>query len=184
MDSVKTLNYSVFVNSLEDQVASYAAYHQDPRNKATHFVGVPLIMLAILIPLSWIGIDISGFGVTAAMVLAAAVLAYYFILDVPLALAMLVVFGLLLWLAESIAALGAVQGWIWFAVLFVGGWVLQLLGHVFEGRKPALVDNLFQIFVAPIFLVAEVFFALGYKRQLHASAQERALHLRAAAKTD
>ena len=38
---------------------------------------------------------------------------------------------------------------------------------LFEGRKPALADNLFQIFVAPIFLAAEVFFALGYKPQLH-----------------
>ena len=45
-------------------------------------------------------------------------------------------------------------------MLFVGGWILQLVGHVFEGRKPALADNLFQIFVAPIFLCAELFFAL------------------------
>jgi uncharacterized membrane protein YGL010W len=170
--------------NLEDQIALYAAYHQDARNKATHFVGVPLIMLAILVPLSWLGFEVAGFAVTGAMLLAAAVLAYYFILDVPLALAMLVVFGLLIWLAEHIAALGAAQGWIWFAVLFVGGWILQLVGHVFEGRKPALVDNLFQIFVAPLFLAAEVFFALGYKRRLHAAAQQRALRLRAAAKID
>jgi uncharacterized membrane protein YGL010W len=168
--------------NLEEQIASYAAYHQDVRNKATHFVGVPLITLAILVPLSWIHTDIYEFRVTAAMLLAAAVLAYYFILDVPLALAMLVVFGLLIWLAQHIAALGAAAGWIWFAVLFVGGWILQLFGHVFEGRKPALVDNLFQIFVAPLFLAAEVFFALGYKRHLHAAAQQRALRLRAAAK--
>ena len=66
-------------------------------------------------------------------------------------------------------------------MLFVGGWILQLVGHVFEGRKPALVDNLFQIFVAPIFLCAEVFFALGYKPRLHTAMQERALRMRAAA---
>jgi uncharacterized membrane protein YGL010W len=65
--------------------------------------------------------------------------------------------------------------------LFVGGWALQLWGHVYEGRKPALVDNLFQIFVAPIFLAAEVFFALGYKPALHAAVQKRALEMRAAA---
>lgn len=168
-----------FVKNLEDQLAFYAAYHQDPRNKATHFVGVPLIMLAILVPLAWVRFDIAGFGVTAAMLLAAAVLTYYFILDVPLALFMLVVLGVLIGLGESIASLGAAQGWAWFAVLFVGGWSLQLLGHVFEGRKPALVDNLFQVFVAPIFLGAEIFFALGYKRRLQSDAQERALRMRA-----
>jgi uncharacterized membrane protein YGL010W len=180
MDSVKTLNYSAFVNNLEAQMAVYAAYHQDARNKATHFVGVPLIMLAILIPLSWPRVEAGPITVTAAMLLAAAVVAYYFVLDVPLAIAMLVVIGLLLWAAESIAALGAARGWSWFAALFVGGWILQLVGHAFEGRRPALVDNLFQIFVAPIFLCAEVFFTLGYRPGLRSSVQERARRLRAA----
>jgi uncharacterized membrane protein YGL010W len=166
------------VNTLEEQMAFYASYHQDARNKATHFVGVPLIMLALLIPLSFMRIEILGFGVTPAMLLAAAVLAYYFVLDVALALAMLLVLGVLIWLAELIAARGAVQGWTWFGVLFVGGWMLQLVGHMFEGRKPALADNLFQIFVAPIFLAAEIFFALGYKPGLHAAVQERARLLR------
>jgi uncharacterized membrane protein YGL010W len=128
---------------------------------------VPVIMLAILVRLCWLRIDLAGVGIAAAMPLSAAVLAYYFLLDVPLALAMLVVIGVLLWLAEAIASLGAGPGWAWFGVLFVGGWILQLIGHVFEGRKPALADNLFQIFVAPIFLMAEVFFALGYKPGLH-----------------
>ena len=59
--------------------------------------------------------------------------------------------------------------------------MVQLVGHVFEGRKPALADNLFQVFVAPIFLCAEVFFALGYKPALHAGVQKRALQMRAEA---
>ena len=166
------------MNSLENQMAFYAAYHQDRRNKATHFLGVPAIMLSLLIPLAWLRIELGGFALTAAMLLAAAVLAYYFLLDVPLGAAMLVVTATLVWLGERIAAQGAVQGWTWFAVLFVGGWILQLAGHVFEGRRPALADNLFQIFVAPIFLAAEVFFALGYKPRLKEEVQRQALALR------
>ena len=164
------------MRTIEDQMSFYAAYHQDGRNKATHFIGVPAIMLSLFIPLSWIRFEI-GLGnitISAAMVFAAVVLAYYFVLDVPLALAMFVVTSALVWGGQQIAALGAVQGWIWFALLFVGGWILQLVGHVFEGRKPALADNLFQIFVAPIFLAAEVFFALGYKPQLHHKVQQKA----------
>jgi uncharacterized membrane protein YGL010W len=155
------------MKTLEAQMSFYAAYHQDARNKATHFIGVPVIMLAILIPLSWLRVDALGYGITAAMLVGAAVLAYYFLLDVPLALAMLAVIAALVWLAARIAPTASAQGWAWFAALFVGGWILQLVGHVFEGRKPALADNLFQIFVAPIFLAAEVFFALGYKPDLH-----------------
>ena len=164
------------MKTIEDQMSVYAAYHQDGRNKATHFIGVPAIMLSLFIPLSWIRFEI-GLGnitISAAMVFAAVVLAYYFVLDVPLALAMFVVTSALVWGGQQIAALGAVQGWIWFVLLFVGGWILQLVGHVFEGRKPALADNLFQIFVAPIFLAAEVFFALGYKPQLHHKVQQKA----------
>ena len=168
------------LTSLEDQVAFYAAYHQDGRNKATHFIGVPAIMLSLFIPLAWLRIEVGGVALTAAMALAAAVMVWYFLLDIPLALAMLVVTAGLLFLAQAIADQGAAAGWIWFALLFVGGWILQLVGHVFEGRKPALADNLFQIFVAPIFLCAELFFALGYKPRLHTAVQERARQLRTA----
>jgi uncharacterized membrane protein YGL010W len=169
------MNYSAFVKTLEQEMAIYAAYHRDPRNKATHFVGVPLIMLAILIPPSLLRAELMGFGITAAMLLAAAVLVYYFVLDVALALAMLVVLGALIWLAELIAGGSAARAWTWFGILFVGGWVLQLVGHVFEGRRPALVDNLFQIFVAPIFLCAEIFFALGLRPGLRSAVQARAM---------
>ena len=169
------------MKTIEQQMATYAAYHQDARNKATHFIGVPVIVLALFIPLAWLRIELGGVAISAALLVAVAVLAYYFILDVPLALAMAVVFALLAWLGDSIAMLGRAAGWTWFALLFVGGWILQLVGHVYEGRRPALTDNLFQIFVAPIFLAAEVFFALGYKPALHAAVQERARRMRAAA---
>jgi uncharacterized membrane protein YGL010W len=167
------------MKSLEEQMSFYASYHQDARNRATHFIGVPVIILSLFIPLAWPRVEVGGFPVTAAMLFAGVVLAYYFVLDVPLALAMLAVNAVLLWLGQWLAAQGAVAGWAWFVILFVGGWVLQLVGHVFEGRKPALADNLFQIFIAPVFLCAEIFFALGYKPTLHSAVQERALRLRA-----
>ena len=151
------------MKSLEDQMSVYAAYHQDGRNKATHFIGVPAIIVGIQIPLAWVSV---GGDVTLAHVVTAIVLAYYFLLDVPLAIAMTVVFGLLLYAALQICAMGATASWIGFGICFVGGWIVQFVGHVFEGKRPALVDNIFQIFMAPIFLVAEVFFALGFKRDV------------------
>ncbi|HEU4351591.1 MAG TPA: Mpo1-like protein [Burkholderiales bacterium] len=180
MDAVKTLNYSVFMKNIEEQMSFYAAYHQDARNRATHFIGVPAIMLSLFIPLAWIRLEIGGVTLTAAMLFAAVVMVYYFLLDVPLALGMLAVSAVLVFIGQKIADQGTLHGWLWFGVLFIGGWILQLVGHVFEGRKPALADNLFQIFVAPIFLAAEVFFALGYKPGLHAAMQERARRMRAA----
>jgi uncharacterized membrane protein YGL010W len=169
------------MKSLEQQMAVYSAYHQDARNRATHFIGVPLIVLSLFIALAWLRLDLGGVGISAGMILAGLLLAYYLALDIAFGLAMVAIFAVLLWAGERIAALGSATGWRWFAVLFVGGWILQLVGHVFEGRRPALAENLFQIFIAPIFLCAEVFFALGYKPRLHAAVRERALRLRAPA---
>jgi uncharacterized membrane protein YGL010W len=162
------------VKTLEDQMSFYAAYHQDARNKATHFVGVPMIIISLFIPLAWLRVEVGGFAITGAMVFAAIVLTYYFFLDVPLAIATSAVTIAFLLGADWIARQGALAGWAGFAALFVGGWIIQLVGHAFEGRKPALADNLFQIFVAPIFLAAEVFFALGYKPALHQRINQRA----------
>ena len=166
------------MQTLEDQMSFYAAYHQDTRNKLSHFIGVPAIVLGVMIFLGWVRISLGGIEVSGATLITIVVLAYYLRLDVPLGIAMCFVFGGLLYAAESIVALPLKEGATWFFVLFAGGWVAQLLGHVFEGRKPALVDNLFQIFVAPIFLCAEVFFLLGYKPALHATVQQRALRMR------
>lgn len=169
------------MKTLEDQMSFYAAYHQDPRNKATHFAGVPAIVFSLLIPLGWLRVEVGDFPLSAALAAAVALLAYYLVLDIALGLATGAVFALLLWLAEPLVQAPLATGLAWFCALFAGGWVLQLWGHVYEGRKPALADNLFQIFVAPIFLAAEVFFALGYKPQLHAAVQGRAMQMRAEA---
>jgi uncharacterized membrane protein YGL010W len=151
---------------LAEQMSFYQQYHRSAKNKATHFVGVPAIVLGIMLALSWVPLGHSPF--TLADLAVIPVLLYYFRLDVPLAIAATVLFGVLLSIAHTLAAhLTTTGGWIAFGVLFVGGWILQLIGHVFEGRKPALADNLFQVFIAPIFLIAEVAFALGYKPSLH-----------------
>jgi uncharacterized membrane protein YGL010W len=169
------------VQTLEQQMSFYAAYHQDARNKATHFVGVPMIVFGLFVALGWARIDVAGVSLTAAMLLTAVVLAWYFLLDVPLAATMLVINALLLYPADLVSRQPIGAGAVWFVVFFGGGWVIQLVGHAFEGRKPALADNLFQVFVAPIFLAAEAFFALGYKPALHAAVQKRASEMRAAA---
>lgn len=47
-------------------------------------------------------------------------------------------------------------------------WIAQFIGHgVYEGRAPALVDNLVQaIFLAPFFVWMEILFAFGYRPEL------------------
>ena len=154
------------MKTLAQQMAVYNAYHRDERNKMTHFVGVPLIILAILIPMSWMQIHVGPFVVTGAMIFLALVTIWYLMLDVSLGLLTFVMVLPLLWAAHAAAAQGSTTGWIVFAATFVGGWVFQLIGHAYEGRRPALVDNFLQIFVAPVFLVAEALFYFGARKEL------------------
>ena len=35
--------------TLKQQMQSYGAYHRDPRNKLTHFVGVPLVTFSLFL---------------------------------------------------------------------------------------------------------------------------------------
>jgi len=53
-------------------------------------------------------------------------------------------------------------------IVQIASWLIQLVGHfAFEGRSPALVDNLFQaVFLAPLFVWLELLFALGYRSEL------------------
>lgn len=48
-------------------------------------------------------------------------------------------------------------------------WILQFIGHgIFEGRAPALLDNLLQSLVlAPFFVFMEILFKFGYRPELH-----------------
>lgn len=47
-------------------------------------------------------------------------------------------------------------------------WIFQFIGHgAFEGRAPALLDNIVQaVFLAPLFVWLEMLFKFGYRREL------------------
>lgn len=151
----------------ERQLAIYAAYHRDARNRATHFVGIPAIVLSLLVALALWRLRIGGIVVSGALLVGALALLGWIALDVGVGLAMALVVVPMWLLAEWLAAhASATTVWIAFAALFVGGWVFQFVGHAYEGRRPALVDNLFQAFVGPMFLIAETFIALGLRSDL------------------
>jgi uncharacterized membrane protein YGL010W len=158
---------------LAQQLSMYARYHRDPRNRATHFVGIPAIVFSILVPLALWRFPLFGLDASAAWIVAAIAVAGWIALDVTIGLAMLVAMAVLLFVAEWIATrFGTTTAWVVFALFFVGGWILQLIGHLWEGKRPAFADNLFQAFIGPMFLIAEVLIALGLKQDLKAVVEE------------
>lgn len=43
--------------------------------------------------------------------------------------------------------------WRWALALFVVGWILQFVGHVFEGNRPAFFQNPLYLLVGPLWLL-------------------------------
>ena len=149
------------MKTLTDQLSMYAKYHRDPRNIATHFVGIPMIVFAITILLSRPEFSLFGLMLTPAWVLIGASCLYYLALSVPLALLMGALYGTCVFFASSFAE-GSTASWLaWGVGLFVVGWVFQFVGHFYEGKKPAFVDDLTGLLIGPLFVVCELLFMVG-----------------------
>jgi uncharacterized membrane protein YGL010W len=149
------------------QLGIYASVHRDARNKATHFIGIPVIVFSLLLALTQCPFEAGGHRASAAAVLAIVAVLGWMVLDLGVGLAMAVIMLVMWYAAEALAgALGPTAVWTGFAALFIFGWALQFLGHHFEGKRPALLDNLFQAFIGPMFLVAEIMVVNGYRRDL------------------
>jgi uncharacterized membrane protein YGL010W len=154
------------MKSITELMQSYAAYHRDPRNKATHFIGVPLIVYALFLLLSvgqLAGTEESAIPITAATVGFVVCMIYYLRLDLRLALLQLPFSAVPLYFANQTANQVTLSQALWiFLATFIIGWVIQFIGHYFEGKKPALFDNIMQVFNAPLFLAMELAFTLGW----------------------
>lgn len=150
------------------QMAIYTSFHRDGRNRLTHVFGIPAIILAVLVALATVSLGtVGGWPVTLAELVALLIWLLWIALDLGLGLAMAVVVIPGLILAHRVVDGGApAVTWIVAAALFVGGWVLQLVGHAYEGKKPAFLSNLFQLLIGPMFLMAETAFALGLRSGL------------------
>jgi uncharacterized membrane protein YGL010W len=164
------IGYVLAMKNLVDRLASYAEYHRDKRNIATHFVGIPMILVGTQATLARIGIG----PINAAVGATGLATRYYRALDPSFGTAMGAVLGATCALGTAIAAL-PMPLWAGTAAgLFVGGWALQFLGHYFEGRKPAFLDDVLGLLDGPLFLVAETAFALGLSPALRDEIERRA----------
>jgi uncharacterized membrane protein YGL010W len=150
------------------QLGAYAAVHRDRRNKATHFVGIPIIVFSLLLVLSLWRFELLGREWTLSLAVAIAAVVGWMALDLGIGLVMGLIMAVAWIAAEALAgALGSASAvWMAFIALFVGGWALQFLGHHYEGRRPALLDNIFQAFIGPMFLVAEAMVVIGQRTDL------------------
>ncbi|KTD36499.1 transmembrane protein [Legionella nautarum] len=161
------------MKSFIEQARMYGAYHRKPITRYTHFAGVPLIIFSLMVLFGFLHLVIPGvMDITLASIATFALLIYYYFLNWRLALVLTAVFIILLWLANLVSYYGPTRSALWiFLITFILGWALQLIGHFFEGNRPAFLDNIWQALIAPMFLTAELFFLGGRMQNLQEQIQ-------------
>lgn len=162
-----------------DMLTGYASAHQHPVNVAVHFVGIPVIMLGVFIPLSWVSADLPGGAINLAHGTAIGLFVYYLTLDRLFSLAFLLIAIPVAMLAtrighEPVAISGSIA-----AAAFFGGYIAQFIGHAVEKSVPVILKHPIQANVAaPFFIVVEFFGLLGLRDDLFKDVQRRINELR------
>ncbi|GLE01501.1 hypothetical protein PINS_up018356 [Pythium insidiosum] len=170
---------------LEKQLVFYMSYHHNKINQWIHLVCIwPILITAVIMTAetkpfvdqpSFLADNAFGkllvFNLSA--IVAVIYMAWYVALDPKagsLGAALVFVSYLFAnWLAQNSPALFGVSAWVIALPIHLVAWTLQFIGHgVYERRKPALLDSLDQaIITAPMFVLFEVLFSVGYRPNLY-----------------
>jgi 2-hydroxy fatty acid dioxygenase len=158
--------------TLGRQYQFYHRYHTNKTNKAVHVACVPIIHLTALVLLSGVSSSLPGVGsrLDLAAVATTVMLAYYVALDKQFALLMSPYLAAV-YTAATVAVRGD-DGTLRYVsgILFLLGWIAQFAAHAyFEKNRPALSeDPINAVLIAPMFVVLEVIFPLGFGSTLKA----------------
>lgn len=167
------------MKSIREQLSTYKSVHLNHNNIKTHIVGIPMIIWAVMVLIGQIPWQISlsdSISLTVLDGLAIAVLLYYLCLHMRLALLALLCFAPIFYTAKLALALPYD---ITLAIaVFVVGWVFQFIGHNFEKAKPAFVDDINQLLIGPLFLIAELYFSLKLEPELAKDVKQLAIEKR------
>ncbi|OKL58425.1 hypothetical protein UA08_06110 [Talaromyces atroroseus] len=161
---------------LERQLVFYGAYHHNPVNIRIHMIFVPVILITsfqiftntptlITLPdaLQYKYLPLNG-GTIGAIVYS---LGYILLEPVVGLVSVPLLLGAAAYMNYLTMTYGAAAT-SWSVGIHVVSWIAQFVGHgAYEGRSPALLDNLFQaLFLAPLFVFLEYLFIFGYRPEL------------------
>lgn len=142
---------------LQHYFAEYASFHEHGANKFFHYLGIPILTVAIPallahVPLhafnEWLRIDLG-------IILWLLVSIWYITLSPSLG----IIFSLVCLIAYFL--LRDLNIWVLWG-LFVAGWIFQFVGHaVYEKKSPAFMKNFEHLFIGPLWVFAK---AIGQQK--------------------
>ena len=173
------------VFNLADQFLNYYEYHTNPVNQIIHFVFVPVLTFSFTMLLTSMGIKWpilssifspeNPYVMNIGFLFITLLIIYYLLLDRFTGSILAV--ELISFLILSVHLYGTLNRTTYFFVIALTqlvGWGTQFAGHgIWEGRRPALVDNGLQVFIAPLFVMVEAMFFLGLKQDLKKEVEQK-----------
>ena len=164
------------MKSLSTLLSIYKSSHLNGKNLATHFIGIPLILWSAALFFATFTFQVADLTSNAMQLIAVLIFIYYLVLDVKLGLIAIALIGPIWAHANSYNQTD--NAYLIAGVVFFIGWVFQFVGHYYEKAKPAFFDDLKQLLIGPLFLVAEVCFMLKLFPELEQQVSEQAIELR------
>lgn len=156
------------LKTMQDWFDKYGESHQNPTNKAFHWICVPIIFVSIIGILSLLRFPLGpleggGFApyLHGGTVLILVGIGFYLRLSLPMTIGMLAVSALSLYVVKVVNQSFGESAWIYYVAAFVLAWVGQFIGHKIEGVKPSFFDDLKFLMVGPAWLLGFIYKKLG-----------------------
>lgn len=154
---------------MQDWLDAYGESHQDPRNKAFHWICVPAIFVCVvglfsLIPVGFISaflphglVPYIHFG-TLVVIFG---LFFYARLSPSMAVGMFLVSSATIYLVKVVNHTFDGDAWLVFIITFAIAWIGQFIGHHIEGKKPSFLQDLQFLMIGPAWLLGYIYRKLG-----------------------
>jgi uncharacterized membrane protein YGL010W len=172
--SRRTEGSGLFRPALELLVA-YARLHRDRRNIQTHLIAVPMGVVAIALLMRGPVGSFDSAPVTPAWVMFGIVCAWYLTRgQLRLGIAASAFVGALVFAAHAVPAVDP-AAWLAASVgMLMLSSLLQMIGHYYEGRRPASWGHPVYLLVGPMFVAVELLSGVGLLRRVAAEVHHRA----------
>ena len=151
------------MRTLEQWFSEYAVSHQNPKNKAIHYICVPAIFFSIIgllmsIPSetlrNLLNLDMPIIE-NWAFVTLLFVMIFYFRLSIAMGFKIAILSVICLIVNYFIGMFFPL--WLFSIIVFAMAWIGQFYGHKIEGKKPSFLKDLQFLLIGPAWVVQNLF---------------------------
>lgn len=151
------------MKTLDQWFEEYAVSHQNPNNKAIHYICVPAIYFSVVglllsIPSSFLA---NIFKLNNSLLENWAVLALLFVIVFYIRLSVSMTFKIGIFSAICLIVNYYIEQlmplWIFSLVVFAVSWIGQFYGHHIEGKKPSFIKDIQFLLIGPAWVIENLF---------------------------